>query len=54
MIDPATGWFEVAILKHGANGFGAQRLLDSQWLAQFLQDQRKLASMEVVNLKLIS
>ena len=33
MIDPVTGWFEVAALKNGATALEAQRLLDSQWLA---------------------
>ena len=34
MINPATGWFEVAALKHGASALKAQRLLDSQCLAR--------------------
>ena len=35
MIDPATGWFEVAALRNGATALEAQRLLDSQWLARY-------------------
>ena len=34
MIDPTTGWFEVAALKHGATALEAHRILDSQWLAR--------------------
>ena len=33
MIDPVTGWFEVARLRNGPTTLEAQRLLDSGWLA---------------------
>jgi hypothetical protein len=35
MIDPATGWFELAPLIHGPTAHEAQRLLDSVWLARY-------------------
>ena len=35
MIDPVTGWFEVAKLRNGPTALEAQRLLDSVWLARY-------------------
>jgi len=35
MIDPVTGWFEVASLRNGATAYEAQRLLDSVWIARY-------------------
>jgi hypothetical protein len=35
MIDPTTGWFELATLLHGPTAAEAQRLLDSVWLARY-------------------
>ena len=35
MIDPVSGWFEIAILKDGPTAAEVQRLLDSQWLARY-------------------
>ena len=35
MIDPVTGWFEVAELKDRPTAAEAQRLLDSVWLARY-------------------
>jgi hypothetical protein len=35
MIDPTTGWFELATLRNGPTALEAQRLLDSIWLARY-------------------
>ena len=35
MIDPVTGWFEVAALRNGPTAAEAQRLLDSTWLSRY-------------------
>ena len=35
MIDPTTGWFELASLQNGPTAAEAQRLLDSVWLAWY-------------------
>ena len=35
MIDPTTGWFELASLRNGPTALEAQRLLDSVWLARY-------------------
>ena len=35
MIDPTTGWFEIATLRDGKTAVEAQRLLDSVWLARY-------------------
>ena len=35
MIDPVTGWFEVAALRNGPTAAEAQRLLDSSWIARY-------------------
>ena len=35
MIDPTTGWFEIASLRDGKTALEAQRLLDSVWLARY-------------------
>ena len=35
MIDPVTGWFEVAALKDSPNAYEVQRLFDSYWLARY-------------------
>ena len=36
MIDPTTGWFELASLRNGPTALEAQRLLDSVWLAHYI------------------
>ena len=35
MIDPVTGWFEIAALKDSPNAYEVQRLFDSYWLARY-------------------
>ena len=35
MVDPITGWFEVARLRNGPTALKAQRLLDLVWLARY-------------------
>ena len=35
MVDPVTGWFELAHLKDSPNAAETQRLLDSVWLARY-------------------
>ena len=35
MIDPVTGWFEIAALKDSPNAYEVQRLFDSYWLASY-------------------
>ena len=35
MIDPVTGWFEVAALRDNPNAAEIQRLFDSTWLARY-------------------
>ena len=40
MIDPVTGWFEVARLRNGPTALEAQRLLDSVWLARYPRPQQ--------------
>ena len=37
IIDPVTGWFEVAELKDRPTAAEAQKLLDSVWIAQYLR-----------------
>ena len=35
MIDPVTGWFEVAALQDSPTAFKIQQLIDSYWLARY-------------------
>ena len=35
MIDPVTGWFEVAALQDSPTALEIQRLLDSYWIARY-------------------